>query len=68
LGGDLSGREREVLELLVEGLSNGQIAERLTISPATVRFHVSSILRKLGASSRAEAVSLAWQHHLVERK
>jgi NarL family two-component system response regulator LiaR len=68
LGGDLSGREREVLELLVEGLSNGQIAERLTISPATVRYHVSSILSKLGASSRTEAVSLAWQHHLVERK
>jgi NarL family two-component system response regulator LiaR len=68
LGGDLSEREREVLELLVEGLSNGQIAEHLIISLATARYHVSSVLRKLGASSRAEAVSLAWQHHLVERK
>lgn len=68
LGHDLSGREREVLDLLVEGLSNAQIAQRLTVSPATVRYHVSSILSKLGARSRAEAVSLAWQHHLVERK
>ena len=68
LGGDLSEREREVLELLVEGLSNGAIAERLTISPATVRFHVSSILSKLGVSNRAEAVSLAWRHHLVKMK
>jgi NarL family two-component system response regulator LiaR len=67
LGGDLSERERQVLELLVEGLSNVRIAERLMISPATVRYHVSSILSKLGAKSRAEAVSLAWQHHLVER-
>lgn len=68
LGGDLSEREREVLELLVEGLSNGAIAERLSISPATVRFHVSSILSKLGVSNRAEAVSLAWRHHLVKMK
>jgi NarL family two-component system response regulator LiaR len=68
LGDDLSGREREVLALLVEGLTNAQIAERLLISPATARFHVSSILSKLDAHSRAEAVSLAWQHHLVERK
>ena len=68
LGDDLSRREREVLGLLVEGLSNAQIAERLTVSLPTARYHVSSILSKLGASSRAEAVSLAWQHHLVERK
>lgn len=68
VGDDLSKREREVLELLVEGLSNAQIAERLTISPATARYHVSNILSKLGAGSRAEAVSLAWQHNLVERK
>jgi NarL family two-component system response regulator LiaR len=68
LGDDLSGRERDVLALLVEGLSNAQIAERLMISPATVRYHVSGVLSKLGASTRAEAVSLAWRHHLVERK
>jgi len=64
-GHDLTGREREVLALMVEGLSNGEIAERLVVSQSTVKFHVSSILSKMGASSRTEAAALAVQHHLV---
>jgi NarL family two-component system response regulator LiaR len=61
----LTERELEVLALLVEGLTNRQIAQRLTLSHSTIKFHVSSILSKLGASSRTEAVSLALQHRLV---
>jgi NarL family two-component system response regulator LiaR len=64
-GHDLTPREREVLALMVKGLSNLEIAERLVIGLSTVKFHVSSILFKLGVASRAEAVALAWQHHLV---
>jgi DNA-binding NarL/FixJ family response regulator len=55
----LTAREAQVLELVAEGLSNGQIAERLYISRKTVSVHVSSILRKTGAASRTEAVRLA---------
>jgi NarL family two-component system response regulator LiaR len=64
-GKDLTPREREVLGLMVEGLNNRQIAARLVVSQSTVKFHVSSILSKLGASSRTEAAALAVQHHLV---
>ena len=53
----LTAREVEVLELLAEGLTNAQIARRLFLSPRTVDHHVSSVLTKLDASSRAEAVS-----------
>ena len=62
---DLTPREEEVLALLVEGLSNPQIAEKLVVSQSTVKFHVSSILSKLGASSRTEAVALAVKNNLV---
>jgi NarL family two-component system response regulator LiaR len=61
----LTDREYEVLVLIVEGLTNPQIAERLVVSRSTVKFHVSSILSKLGVSSRGEAVALAVQQGLV---
>lgn len=65
LGADLTGREREVLALLVQGKTNREIAADLTISQATVRLHVSNILSKLGAANRTEATALALKHHLI---
>lgn len=65
LGFDLTPRERQVLGLLAEGLSNIQIAGRLGIKTSTVNFHVGNLLHKLGAVSRTEAVSLALQHKLL---
>lgn len=65
-GFDLTDREREVLTLMVEGLNNKQIAERLVVSVSTAKFHVSSILSKLNANSRTEAVSFALQNRLVK--
>jgi NarL family two-component system response regulator LiaR len=64
-GHDLTERELEVLALMVEGLSNPEIADRLVVSRSTVKFHVSNILSKLGVTSRTEAVSLALKHKLV---
>lgn len=64
-GLDLTERERVVLALLVEGLNNTQIAGRLSVSRSTIKSHVSSILTKLGVSSRTEAVTLALRHGLV---
>jgi len=64
-GSDLSEREREVLALIIEGLSNEEIGERLVISPATARHHVSACLHKLGAANRAQAAALATKYHLV---
>jgi NarL family two-component system response regulator LiaR len=64
-GFDLTQRECELLVLLVEGLNNTQIAGRLTISPSTVKTHVSNILSKLGVSSRTEAAALALRIGLV---
>ncbi len=64
-GLDLTEREREVLGLIVEGLNNTQIAEKLTVSPSTIKSHVSSILSKLGVTTRTEAVTLAFRHKLV---
>ncbi|MBX3013115.1 MAG: response regulator transcription factor [Caldilineaceae bacterium] len=58
-GEALTPREREVLELMIEGLSNPQIADRLILSLSTVKFHVSSILSKFQATTRTEAVTLA---------
>lgn len=66
IGFDLTEREKEVLALMVEGLNNNQIAKRLVISVSTAKFHVSSVLSKLGAASRTEAVALALQNNLVK--
>lgn len=65
LGSDLSDRERQVLTLMVEGDSNAQIAEKLSISTATVKYHVGGIFSKLGVNSRSQAITLAWQQNLV---
>jgi NarL family two-component system response regulator LiaR len=64
-GLDLTERELEVLALMVEGLNNTQIAGRLTVSPSTIKSHVSNILSKLSVASRTEAVTLALRHHLI---
>ena len=61
----LTRREREVLQMLAEGLANKEIAARLAISDHTVKFHVASILGKLGASTRTEAVSVGIRRGLV---
>jgi NarL family two-component system response regulator LiaR len=63
---DLTGREREILALMVEGLPNQEIAARLVISQSTVKFHVSNILSKLGVGTRTEAVALALKNKLVK--
>ena len=62
---DLTERELEVLNLVVQGQSNQQIAEALVISLATVKAHISSILSKLQVSSRAEATAYAIKHKIV---
>jgi NarL family two-component system response regulator LiaR len=64
-GLDLTERELEVLTLMIEGLNNTQIAGKLTVSPSTIKSHVSNILSKLGVASRTEAVTLALRNHLV---
>lgn len=66
LGHDLTDREREVLLLMIEGLNNREIGERLVISSSTVKNHVSSILSKLETTSRTQAVALAVEHKIVE--
>ncbi|MCL5736505.1 MAG: response regulator transcription factor [Actinobacteria bacterium] len=63
---DLTDRELEVLKLMVDGLTNPEIAKKLFVSRSTVKFHVSNILMKLGASSRTEAVSMAIHRRLVD--
>jgi len=65
LGADLTTREIEVLIYVAQGMTNAQIAIHLTISRATVKYYVSSILGKMGSSSRTGAVALAVQHGLI---
>jgi len=64
-GKDLTARELEVLALMIEGLNNTQIAGKLTVSPSTIKSHVSNILSKLDVASRTEAVTLALRHKLI---
>lgn len=66
LAGQLTTREQECLELLVEGLGTPAMTERLGVSATTVRSHVQAILTKLGAHSRLEATSLAVRYGLVD--
>jgi DNA-binding NarL/FixJ family response regulator len=61
----LTLRERQVLEMMSEGLSNKEIAAQLNISAHTVKFHISSILGKLGASSRTEATTIGLRRGLI---
>ena len=63
--GELTDREREVLGLIGEGLSNDEIGARLVVSPATARTHVSRVMTKLGARDRAQLVVIAYQSGLV---
>jgi NarL family two-component system response regulator LiaR len=62
---NLTDRELEVLGLMAEGLNNGQIAQALTISRSTVKFHVSNIVHKMGVETRTEALVLAAKNNLV---
>jgi DNA-binding NarL/FixJ family response regulator len=63
--GELTEREREVMKLVAAGLSNDEIAERLVVSPATAKTHVSRIMGKLGARDRTQLVVMAYESGLV---
>jgi NarL family two-component system response regulator LiaR len=62
---DLTPREKEVLKMMIDGLSNPEIAQKLIVSKSTVKFHVSSILSKMNVSGRTEAVAVAIQKKLL---
>ena len=65
--GELTAREQEVAALVARGLTNGQLAERLFISPKTAAVHVSNILAKLGLSTRAEIAAWAVRHGVAKQ-
>ncbi len=65
VGFDLTAREREVLALLVDGSSNLEISEQLSISMGTVKYHLTNIFTKLGAKNRVEAATIALEHNLT---
>ncbi len=65
--GELTTREHEVLGLIATGLTNAEIAQRLHLSPFTVKTHVSKILMKLGARDRVQLVVIAYQSGIAER-
>lgn len=67
VGYDLAPRERQVLALIVKGLPNREIADRLFISESTVKYHISSIFSKLGTRDRTKIVALALEHKLIEK-
>jgi len=62
----LSEREREILSLLANGLSNAEIAERMHLAEGTIRNYVSTIFTKLDVSDRTQAAAIAWRHGLVQ--
>lgn len=64
-GADLTQRERQILALMVRGMSNQEIADQMSIAVPTVKFHVTNVLSKLQVDSRTEAVVLAIKHKLV---
>ena len=61
----LTAREQEILKLMVEGLNNAEIAERIVVSLSTVKYHISNILMKLGVDNRVAAVTMAIQRKLI---
>jgi RNA polymerase sigma factor (sigma-70 family) len=65
VGDNLTERERQVLALIAEGMTNKEIAQQLSLSPGTVRVYVSHVLAKLGVGNRTEAARLALENNLV---
>jgi len=68
VGTDLTQRERDVLTLLADGKTNNEISAELSISLATVKYHLTNIYKKLGVDNRVEAVTLSLENRLVPRK
>ncbi len=68
IGFDLTEKEREVLAYLVQGLSNSEISQPLTISLATVKYHLNNIFTKLGAKNRVEAATIASENKIVKER